>query len=80
MINLIFEYRGSKVNIIALEDSPINETINKFLKKIGKPELINNYRTKMKFLWDIKELDYSKNVKDIDPLISHTHFNIVVID
>ena len=41
--------------------------INRFLKKINKPELINNYKNKMKFLLFGNELDYSKNIKEIDP-------------
>ena len=77
MINVVFEYSGGgKMNIVASEYSPINDVINRFLKKINKPELINNYKNNMKFLFRGGELDYSKNIKEIDPCHS-PQFNIV---
>ena len=79
MINVVFEYSGGKINVIASEYSPINEVINIFLKKIDKPELINNYKNEMKFLLYGKELDYSKNIKEIDP-IHTTQFTIDVFN
>ena len=51
MINAVFEYSGGKMNIVASEYSPINDVINRFLKKINKPELINDYKNNMKFLY-----------------------------
>ena len=78
MINVIFEYNGDKINIVASEYLPINEMINIFLKKIDKTELINNYLNKMRFLNHGKELDYSKSIKEFDPF--HTsQFVIIVI-
>ena len=79
MRNVVFEYSGGKINVIASEYSPINEVINIFLKKIDKPELINNYKNEMKFLLYGKELDYSKNIKEIDP-IRTTQFIINVFN
>ena len=75
-INVVFEYSGDKINIVASEYSPINDVINRFLKKINKPELINNYTNKMKFLFLGNELDYSKNIKEIDP--THSSQFIIV--
>ena len=71
MINVVFHYSGGKINVIASEYSPINEVINRFLKKIDKPELINNYKNEMKFLL--------KNIKEIDP-IHTTQFTIDVFN
>ena len=65
-INIVFNYHGNKINIVAEEYLPINEVINRFLKKIDKPELINNYQNEMTFLSGGAELDYSKNVKEIN--------------
>ena len=65
-INIVFNYQGNKINIVAEEYLPINEVINRFLKKINKPELINNYQNEMTFLSGGAEVDYSKNVKEIN--------------
>ena len=65
-INLSFNYRGDKINIVAEEYLPINEVINRFLKRIDMPELINNYQKKMTFLTGGEELDYSKTVEEIN--------------
>ena len=65
-INIVFNYQGNKINIVAEEYLPINEVINRFLKKIGKQDIINNYQNEMTFLSGGAELDYSKNVKEIN--------------
>ena len=65
-INISFNYRGDKINIVAEEYLPINEVINRFLKRIEKSELINNYQKKMTFLTGGEELDYSKTVEQIN--------------
>ena len=78
VINVVFEYNRKIINIIAQEYLPINEVINRFLTKIGKPELINNYKYKLCFLFNGDELDYSKKVNEISNY--DQHFQIVVID
>ena len=65
-INVIFNYQGNFINIIAQEYLPINEVINRFLKRIDKSELINNHQNKLTFLLEGGELDYSKKVGEID--------------
>ena len=77
-INIVFNYQGNKINIVAEEYLPINEVINRFLKKIGKPELINNYQKEMTFLYDGRELDYTKNVKEIN-IFRQGRLNIVIL-
>ena len=78
VINVVFEYNNKFINIIAQEYLPINEVINRFLAKIGKPELINKYKNKMLFLFDGSELDHSKKVNEISN--HEQHFQIIVID
>ena len=78
VINVVFEYNSKYTNIIAQEYLPINEVINKFLTKIDKQELINNYKDRMIFLFDGAEIDYSKKVNEISNY--EQHFQIVVID
>ena len=78
-INVIFNYQGNKINILAEEYLPINEVINRFLKKIDKPELINNYQKKMSFLSQGCMIDYSKKVKEIH-IYKENHFEIVAFD
>ena len=65
-INIIFNYHGNFINIVAQEYLPINEVINRFLKRIDKSELINNYQNKLTFLLEGGELDYSKKVGEIN--------------
>ena len=77
-INIVFNYQGNKINVVAEESIPINEVINRFLKKIGKPELINNYQKEMTFLYDGRELDYTKNVKEIN-IVRQGRLNIVIL-
>ena len=77
-INVVFKYNSKIINIIAQQNLPINEVINRFLKKIDKPELINNYKNKMFFLIDGSKFDYSKKVNEISN--KEDHFQIVVID
>ena len=77
-INIVFKYNSKIINIIAQQYLPINEVINRFLKKIDKPELINNYKNKMFFLIDGSKFDYSKKVNEISN--KEDHFQIVVID
>ena len=78
LINVVFEYNSKKINIIAEEYLPINEVINRFLTKIDRPKLINNYTNKLGFLFNGYELDYSKKVNEINS--KDPHFNIVVFD
>ena len=66
LINIIFNYKGNFINIVAQEYLPINEVINRFLERIEKSELINNYKNKMTFLIEGGELDYSKKVSEIN--------------
>ena len=77
-INIVFNYQGNKINVVAEESLPINEVINRFLKKIGKPELINNYQRKMTFLYGGLELDYTKNVKEIN-ISRQSRLDIVIL-
>ena len=65
MFNVVFDYRSKPVIISAQEYLPMTEVINRFFKKINKPELINNYNKKIKFLYNAKELDISKKVGEI---------------
>ena len=65
-INIVFNYQGNKINVVAEESLPVNEVINRFLKRIDMPELINNYQKKMTFLTGGEELDYSKTVEEIN--------------
>ena len=53
-INIVFNYQGNKINIVAEEYLPINEVINRFLKKIGKLDLINNYKNEMAFYQEVQ--------------------------
>ena len=71
-INIVFNYQGIKINIVAEEYLPINEVINRFLKKISKLDLINNYKNEM------AELDYSKNVKEIN-ISRQSRLDIVIL-
>ena len=64
-INIVFNYQGNSINVIAEEYLPINEVINRFLKKFGKPELINNYQKEMAFLLNGERLDCTSNVQEI---------------
>ena len=77
MINIVFEYRGNFVNITAQEYLPITEVINKFFKKIDKPELINNYMNKMTFYYNSFKLDYSKKVGELN---QRNDFKIIVVE
>ena len=65
IININFEYNGKFLNITAQGYLPINEVINRFLVRINKPELINNYKNQIFFLVNGLELDYSKTVNEI---------------
>ena len=76
MINVIFEYRSKLYNVAAQEYIPITEAINRFLKMIDKPELINNYKNYVTFLYNTLELDYSKKVGEFN---NNNDFKIVVI-
>ena len=76
MINVIFEYRSKFFNIAVQEYTPITEVINRFFKMIDKPELINNYKNKMTFLFNALELDYSKKVGEIS---QNKDFKIMVV-
>ena len=78
VINIVFEYNSKFTNIIAQKYLPINEVINRFLTKIDRAELINNYKDQMFFLHDGSELDYYKIVKEISN--NKDQFKIVVID
>ena len=75
IINILFEYRGKFVNIDAQEYLPITEVINRFFRKIDKPELINNYKDKLKFLFNAFELDMSKKVGELN---QSNDFKIIV--
>ena len=77
-INIVFNYQGNKINIVAEEYLPINEVINRFLKKIGKQDIINNYQNEMTFLSGGAELDYSKNVKEIN-ISRQSRLDIVIL-
>ena len=77
MINIIFEYRSKFFNIAIQEYIPITEAINRFFKIIDKPELINNYKNKMTFLFNASELDYSKKVGELN---HNKDFNIIVLE
>ena len=79
VINIVFEYNNKFTNIIAQEYLPINEVINRYLTKIGKQELINNFKNQLGFIFNGYELDYSKNVKEINSKADQ-HLLIVVID
>ena len=76
MINVIFEYRSQIINITAEEYLPITEVINRFLKTIYKPELINNYKNNIKFLYNAVELDMSKKVGEFN---YNSDFKITVV-
>jgi hypothetical protein len=65
MINVVFHYRGNPILIPAQEYLPLTEVINRFLQKIDKPELVDNYQKKIKFLYNAQELDNSKKVGEI---------------
>ena len=75
VVNIVFEYNSKFTNIIAQKYLPINEVINRFLTKIDRAELINNYKDQMLFLFDGSELDYSKKVNEISN--KDHHFRIV---
>ena len=77
-INIVFNYQGNKINVVAEESIPINEVINRFLKKIGKQDIINNYQNEMTFLSGGAELDYTKNVKEIN-IFRQGRLNIVIL-
>ena len=77
-INIVFNYQGNSINVVAEEYLPINEVINRFLKKIDKPEFINNYQKKMTFLLGGERLDCTKNVKEINEFSSQ-RLDIVAI-
>ena len=76
IINVLFDYRGHFVNIDAQEYIPITEVINRFFRKIGKPELINNYKDKIQFLYNAEQLDISKKVGEI----SHNKIFVTVYE
>ena len=65
IINVVFDYKGKFVIIASQEYLPITEVINRFFRKIDRPELIDNYQKKIKFLYNAKELDISKKVGEI---------------
>ena len=65
MINVVFYYRGNPILIPAQEYLPLTEVINRFLKKIDKPGLIDNYQNQLKFYYNAKEFDNSKKVGEI---------------
>ena len=73
--NVVFNYRGKDVNILAQEYIPITEVINRFFRKIDRPELIGNYQKKILFLYNAEKLDISKKVGEIN---HNKHFKITV--
>ena len=77
MINVVFEYRSNFFNIAVQEYIPITEVINRFFKMIDKPELINNYKNKITFLFNAIELDYSKKVGELN---QNKDFKIIAIE
>ena len=77
MISVIFNFKGKSIIIAAQEYLPMTEVINRFLKKIDKPELMDNYQNKVKFLYLAKEFDNSKKVGEI---CQNKLFHIVVIE
>ena len=76
IMNITFEYKNDPKIVITQKNLPLNDAINNFLKKINKPELINNYKNKMIFLFNAKKLDSSKTVEEI----SDMDFKIRVIE
>ena len=77
MINIVFEYRSQFFNIAVQEYIPLTDAINRFFKMINKPELINNYKNKMTFLFNAIELDYSKKVGELN---QNKDFKIIVVE
>ena len=65
MINVVFDYKGKPIMIPAQEYLPLTEVINRFLQKIDKPGLIDNYQNQLKFYYNAKEFDNSKKVGEI---------------
>ena len=75
IINVVFNYRGKDKNIAAQEYIPITEVINRFFRKIDRPELIDNYQKKILFLYNADKLDISKKVGEIN---QNKNFKITV--
>ena len=76
LIKIVFDYRGNLVTISAKEYLPITEAINIFLRRINKLEFINNYKGKMRFLFNALDLDMSKKVGELN---QSNDFKIVVV-
>ena len=77
IINVGFDYKGKLVYIPSQEYLPITEVINRFFIKIDRPELIDNYQKKIKFLYNAKDLDISKKVGEIS---QYQQFKILVYE
>ena len=69
--NITFDHsNGSKFNIIVDKNKTIGELIEIYFKKVGKPEIINNYINKYFFECNSQNLNNYKEKKIKDMLVN----------
>ena len=82
-INIIFvDTFGGKINIITTENTKINDLIKIYFYRINRPDLVDNYYNKIKFIYNTINIglsEYSQKIlKDLN-LINKTQNQIVVV-
>ena len=61
-INIIFNTtQGTSHNIAVPHGTTVNQALEKYLKRIGKPELIGTQESKICFLWNANKMRFGDN-------------------
>ena len=61
-INIIFNTtQGTTHNIAVVKGTTVHQALEKYLKRIGKPELIGTQESKICFLWNANKMRFGDN-------------------
>ena len=78
-MNIIFRSTSGLDTLLVLDyGTTINEMLKCYLKKIGKPEIIDN-NSKVRFMWNSKTIDFNDNTNiEIFFNFNHNPYHIIV--
>ena len=63
-INIVFKTtQGTVTNLVVKHGTTVGKTLELYLKRVGKPELINNLQGRLCFLVNAKNLKFTDNTK-----------------
>ena len=63
-INIVFKTtQGTVTNLVVKHGTTVGKTLELYLKRVGKPELINNLQGRLCFLVNAKQLKFSDTTK-----------------